>query len=48
MQLAKLRSANNAAAEANVQQVTALSKLAAISMHVSVWFDSSFFRVAVL
>ena len=42
MQLAKLRSANNAAAEANLQQVTAFSKVAAISMHASVGFDSPY------
>jgi hypothetical protein len=34
-QLAKLRSANNAAAKANLQQVTAFSKVAAISTQVS-------------
>ncbi len=41
-QLAKLRSANNAAAEANLQQVTAVSKVAAISMHASIGFDSPY------
>jgi hypothetical protein len=39
-QLAKLRSANNAAAEANLQPVTALSKLAVIPTQVSVRSDS--------
>jgi hypothetical protein len=39
-QLAKLQSATIVAAEADLQPVTALSKLAAISMHVSVRFDS--------
>ena len=39
-QLAKLRSATNVAAEADLQPVSALSKLAAVSLHVSVRFDS--------
>jgi hypothetical protein len=37
MQLAKLRSANNPAAEANLQQVTAVSKVAAISIACFRW-----------
>ncbi len=39
-QLAKLRSATNVAVEADLQPVTALGKLAAISAQVSVRFDS--------
>ena len=39
-QLAKLRSATNVAAEADLQPVTALGKPAAISTQVSVRFDS--------
>ena len=39
-QLAKLRSATNVAAAADLQPVTAPGKLAAVSMHVSVEFDS--------
>ena len=39
-QLAKLRSATNVAAEADLQSVTALGKPAAISTQVSVRFDS--------
>jgi hypothetical protein len=39
-QLAQLRSAPSVAAEADLQPVTALGKLAAVSMHVSVRSDS--------
>jgi len=39
-QLAKLRSATNVAAAADLQPVSALSKLAAVSLQVSVGFDS--------
>ena len=39
-QLAKLRSATHVAAAADLQPVSALSKLAAVSLQVSVGFDS--------